>query len=476
MKQDYAYLELEAWLYAQLQAGRWQVGERLPSVRHLCREKTLSKATVMHAYQRLEAQGRIEARPRSGYFVCELPGSAQELPVPESTVIPGPVPVNSSELLTDIMLQGAAFDLLPGGQPTPFSTGLMLLNRSIGRALRQSRGTAHQRYEEPAGYLPLRQTLAQRYQRDACQASAEQFCITSGCQNALFLALKACCKPGDLVAVESPGFYGVIQLLEQLQLKAVQIPVHTQTGIDLNALERALQHWPIRACVVTPSFATPSGSLMPEAHQRRLIALANLHEITLIEDDIYRELSFAGRLSPLKALDDQDRVILCGSYSKTLSRDLRLGWVLSKRWHKRIVYLKLITQLASSHFVQQGLNDYLISGDYDRYLRQRISELYRQAQEWMQALRSRWSERIHFELPQGGLCLWVEWRQPIDTLALYTLAQSQGVAITPGPLFSVSGDFRQALRLSFAQACSLRHQSALDSLQVLMDQQSDQRG
>ncbi len=476
MKQDYAYLELEAWLYAQLQMGRWQVGERLPSVRHLCREKRLSKATVIHAYQRLEAQGRIEARPRSGYFVCDLPVSVLDISVSESTAIPGPVPVNSSELLTDIMLQGAAFDLLPGGQTSPFSTGLMLLNRSIGRALRQSRGTAHLCYEEPAGYLPLRQTLAQRYQRDACQVGAEQFCITSGCQNALFLALKACCRPGDLVAIEDPGFYGVIQLLEQLQLKAVQIPVHTQTGMDLNALERALQHWPIRACVVTPCFATPSGSLMPESHQRRLIDLANRYEITLIEDDIYRELSFTGRLSPLKALDEQDRVILCGSYSKTLSRDLRLGWVLSKRWHKRIVYLKLITQLASSHFVQQGLNDYLISGDYDRYLRQRISELYHQVQAWMQALRSRWSEHIHFDVPQGGLCIWIEWLQPIDTLALYTSALRRGVAITPGPLFSISGDFHQALRLSFAQPCSLAHQSALDCLQLLMDQQSGQRG
>jgi len=475
MKQDYAYLELEAWLYSRIQAGRWQVGERLPSVRHLCREKQLSKATVLHAYQRLEAQGRIEARPRSGYFVCELPGSVLDQSVVESTAIPGPVPVNSSELLTDIMLQGAAFDLLPGGQAEHISAGLMLLNRSIGRALRQSRGKAHQRYEEPAGYLPLRQTLAQRYQRDACQVSAEEFCITSGCQNALFLSLKACCRPGDLVAVEDPGFYGVIQLLEQLQLKAVQIPVHPQTGVDLNALERALQHWPIRACVVTPCFATPGGSLMPEAHQRRLLALANKHEITLIEDDIYRELSFTGRLSPLKALDEQDRVILCGSYSKALSRDLRLGWVLSKRWHKRIVYLQLITQLANSHFVQQGLNDYLISGDYDRYLRQYISELYRQSQEWMQALQSRWPEHIRVDVPQGGLCLWVEWQQPIDTLALYPLALRQGIAITPGPLFSVSGDFRQALRLSFAQACSPKHQSALDSLQTMMDQQSAQK-
>ncbi|WP_200881986.1 aminotransferase-like domain-containing protein [Nitrincola sp. A-D6] len=235
MKQDYAYLKLEAWLYSQIQTGRWRVGERLPSVRQLCQEKQLSKATVLHAFQRLEAQGRIEARPRSGYFVCEWPGLALDQPVVESTAIPGPVPVNSSELLTDIMLQGAAFDLLPGGQSAQISAGLMLLNRSIGRALRQSRGKAHQRYEEPAGYLPLRQTLAQRYQRDACQVSADEFCITSGCQNALFLALKTCCRPGDLVAVENPGFYGVIQLLEQLQLKAVQIPVNMQTGMDLNA-------------------------------------------------------------------------------------------------------------------------------------------------------------------------------------------------------------------------------------------------
>ncbi|MFN3881539.1 MAG: PLP-dependent aminotransferase family protein [Nitrincola lacisaponensis] len=471
MNQEYAYLALESWLLQQLQTGRWQVGERLPSVRMLCRERGVSKATVIHAYQRLEAQGRIEARPRSGYFVC-APLAAVRVSdrSDESTLIPQPVPVTSSELLTDIMMQGAAFDLLPGQQAPYLPAGLLLLNRAIARALRQSRGVSHQSYEEPAGFLPLRQLLAQRYQRDACQVTADQLCITSGCQNALYLALKASCQPGDLVAVESPGFYGVIQLLESLQLKVIEIPASSSVGMDVKALARALMHWPIRACVVTPSFATPGGTLMPRGEQQDLLDLAERYDLVVIEDDIYRELSFTGRISPLKSLDTRDRVILCGSYSKTLSRDLRLGWAISKRWHARIVYLKLMTQLASSHYVQQGLYDYLNSGEYDRYLRHRVTELYGQAQDWIAAIQMRWQDQIVFDRPQGGLCLWVTWQCPIDTLALYPRALQQNVALTPGPLFSASGDFRQALRLSFAQPCTAAHEAALDRLQGLMHQ------
>ena len=470
MPADYAYSQLERWLLQELNNQRWVPGERLPSVRQLCHEKNLSKATVLHAFQRLEASGKIEARPRSGYFVCHTPAPTLSARPLQQATPPFPAPVNVSELFSDIMQRGAAFDLLPRDaqhqeQSTP---GIEILNRSIGRALRQLQGATHQHYDEPAGYWPLRQQLALRYQKDGCSLAADDFCITSGCQHALFLALKACCNKGDLVAVESPGFYGVLQLLEQLELKVLEIPASPVTGMDLDWLETAAQQWPIRACVITPSFATPTGAAMPLEQQKKLLGLAEVLDFTLIEDDIYRDLAFYERRTPLKALDQQGRVILCGSFSKSLSRDLRLGWIHAGRWQSQVVQLKLVTQLASSRFVQQGLAAYLQDGHYDRHLRQRCAALQQNSKQLMAALAEHWPDGLHFSRPQGGLSLWAEWQQPLDTLQLYQPALEAGLVITPGSLFSASGQFRQALRLSFTHPCKGRRYQALENLKQLL--------
>lgn len=470
MKDEFAYRQLENWLLQQLNQKRWQAGDRLPSVRQLCREQQVSKATVLHAYERLEMIGRVEARPRSGYFVSPDPGRLQ--PERQMTLQSAlaPVAVNVGEVLSDIMLRGAAFDLLPRERHREeISAGVQQLNRCIGRALRQRKGNVHQYYDEPAGYLPLRQQLAVRYSRDGCQLSAEDFCITSGCQHALFLALKSCCQPGDVVAVETPGFYGVLQLLEQLGLQVLEVPASAVNGIDLDSLARAAQQWPIKACVVTPCFATPTGALMSDEQQQRLLALAEQYDFTIIEDDIYRELSFFGRLSPLKARDRQQRVVLCGSFSKSLSRDIRLGWVVGGCWQKQIIHLKLITQLASSRFVQQGVSEFLSEGGYDRHLRQRNAQLLQQSRDLAQVLRNLWpQEQLYFSTPSGGLCLWAEWAHPVDTLALYNSALQAGIVITPGPLFSASGRYANALRLSYSQPLTDERLRAIKVLKRLL--------
>lgn len=468
MTSDPVYLQLERWLLAELANRRWQPGERLPSVRRLCQDRQVSKATVLHAYSRLEASGRIQARERAGYFVCHEKSSAATPDRPALARPPLPAPVNVSQLFSDLMRRGAAFDLLPRNRQTEsLEPGLQILNRCIGRALRQQKGAAHQHYDEPTGHLPLRQQLALRYQRDGCPMQAEDLCITSGCQHALFLALMACCRKGDLVAVESPGFYGVLQLLEQLELRVLEIPSSPVSGMDMDWLEQAASRWPIKACVVTPAFATPTGALMPDSHRSRLLKLAERLDFTIIEDDIYRELGFHSRPLPLKALDHNERVILCGSFSKSLSRDLRLGWIHAGRWQAEVEHLKLVTQLAGSQFLQQGLTRFLQEGHHDRHLRQRTRLLQDQQQQLVNALQQA-PAPLAFTQPQGGLCLWAEWSGPVDTLALYRPALDAGLVITPGPLFSASGQFRQALRLSFSQPFDSRRREALQRLKHLL--------
>ncbi|WP_193161223.1 aminotransferase-like domain-containing protein [Microbulbifer hainanensis] len=465
MTEEFRYKQLEAWLLQGIKEQRWRQGERLPSIRTLCREHAVSKATVQHALQRLEAQGLVEARPKAGYFVS-LQSPPVKRPVSRAR-IEAPRPVTVSDLLLDIMRRSAAFDLLPQHPPGDLPPGIVALNRSIGRSLRRQGGQDYQYYDEPAGNYELRQQLALHLTRRGWQSEPDAFCITSGCQHALFLALMACCDRGDVVAVESPGFYGVMQIIEQLGLQVVEVPASLETGMDIDALEDVLQRWKVRACVVSPAFSTPGGALMPDAAKQRLLALAETYDLAVIEDDIYADMAIGPVPDPLKALDGHDRVILCSSFSKCLSRDLRLGWVSGARWHARIVHLKLVTQLSSSRFVQRGVAEFMEDGSFAAHLRRLRTELQTRRDRLIQLLHE-WPGNCRVSKPQGGLAVWVELPEGEDTLSIYADALQQGVVITPGPLFSASGQFKNCLRISFAHPWGKAREEALNRLPALL--------
>lgn len=458
------YQKLENTLRQSIESGRWQAGERLPSIRTLCHQHGVSKITVQHALQRLEAQGLIEARERSGFFVA--PGHREFEPPRQASTLAAPKPVSVSQVFQDIMTRSAAFDLLPDHRSEVTPPGIVQLNRSIGRALRRQ-SASFQYYDEPAGDPELRSQLALRSARRGWTADADQFCITSGCQQSLFLALMAVCQRGDVVAVEAPGFYGVLQLLEQLQLKVVEIPASPNSGMDIQALEETLQTWDVKACVVSPAFATPTGAVMPNETRVRLLALADQHQLAIIEDDIYGESGWLNVPDTLKAIDESDRVIHCSSFSKVLSRDLRLGWVSGGRWHQQIMQLKLTSQLASSRFLQQGVADFIAEGGYSSLLR-RYRQSLRQQRDHLLTLLGDWPLPLRATAPSGGLALWVELPPEVDTLSLYAETLKEGIVITPGSLFSVSGRFSNCLRISFAHPWNGARIAALHRLSELV--------
>jgi DNA-binding transcriptional MocR family regulator len=458
------YQKLENTLRQSVESGRWQAGERLPSIRTLCHQHGVSKITVQHALQRLEAQGLIEARERSGFFVA--PGHREFEPPRQASTLAGPKPVSVSQVFQDIMTRSAAFDLLPDHRSEVTPPGIVQLNRSIGRALRRQ-SVNFQYYDEPAGDPELRSQLALRSARRGWTADADQFCITSGCQQSLFLALMAVCQRGDVVAVEAPGFYGVLQLLEQLQLKVVEIPASPNSGMDVQALEETLQTWDVKACVVSPAFATPTGAVMPHEARARLLELADQHQLAIIEDDIYGDSGWLNVPDTLKAIDKSERVIHCSSFSKVLSRDLRLGWVSGGRWHQKIMQLKLTSQLASSRFLQQGVADFIAEGGYSSFLR-RYRQSLRQQRDHLLTLLGDWPVPLRATSPHGGLALWVELPPEVDTLSLYAETLKEGIVITPGSLFSVSGKFSNCLRISFAHPWNGPRVAALQRLSELV--------
>ena len=456
------YLQLEQQLSRLISAGRLVQGDKLPSIRSLCNEYQMAKGTVLHALERLEARGLIEARPRSGYYVC----LAAEQKIP-SDFVPAPLEARVSDVLLEIMQAGSAFDLCPGAGDES-TTGLELLNRSMNRAMRQQRGKSHLYYDSPYGLAPLREQLRQRLLKRGLTVSQDEICITSGCQNSLFLALMATCQPGDTVAVESPGFYGVLQLLEQLKLRVIEIPSSSQSGMMMDALQAAAEKWGIRACVVSPCFSTPTGALMPEHSRVRLLEMAETHDFAVIEDDIYADTALGVVPDPLKSLDTTGRVILCSSFSKTLSKDLRVGWISAGRWHKNVVQLKLVTQLASPTSVQKGVTDFIASGAYTAHLKRQQHRLKQQRDQLLAEIRS-WQGVHTTSIPEGGLSLWVELTPERNTLTLFHSLKSRGVMITPGTLFSNEDKFKNALRISYFHPWNKQRLNALNSIAAILE-------
>ncbi|AHI27882.1 aminotransferase-like domain-containing protein [Marinobacter similis] len=367
------------------------------------------------------------------------------------------------------MTRSAAFDLTASLRTGEMPSGIVQLNRSIGRALRRQKGN-FQYYDEPAGDPGLRNQLATLFAKRGWNTDASELCVTSGCQQSLFLALLTVCSEGDVVAVESPGFYGVLQLLEQLKLKVVEVPTSLQTGMDVAAFADILKLWDVRACVVSPTFATPGGAVMPTEARKRLLQLAERYDLAIVEDDIYAETGWSGVPDTLKSLDQSGRVIHCSSLSKVLSRDLRLGWINGGRWHSKILQMKLTSQLASSRFVQQGVESFIKEGDYTAFVRKFRLQLRDQRDQLLEYLAA-WPLAVRTTAPQGGLTIWVELPEEVDTMDIYSKAMGEGIVITPGNLFSVSERFGNCLRISFAHPWGGHRAHALNRLSELIQHQ-----
>ena len=467
---QYLYSQLEQQLRERINNGQFAPMSKLPSVREMCKLHQVSKSTVLTAYANLIAENLIVAKAKSGYFVCQTteqsslylkqPGMSQ----PDSA----PRLISSSQVIVDIMKRGAAFDLLNNSKPDPHNEQL---RRCLSKALRQQKSSEQLYYDQPQGDEALRHQLAKYIQQGAGNLSAEDIIVTSGCQHSLLLALMVSSQPGDVVAIESPGFYGAIQLLEALGRKVLEIPSSADQGISPSALQLAATHWDIKVLIVSPSFSTPTGSCMPQANKLELLSLAHQHNFTIIEDDIYAELhQSTQRPRSLYSYDDKGLVIMCSSLSKVLSRDLRIGWILSKKYHQQILAFKIATTMASSVSQQQGLAMFIAQGGLEKHLKQRRQLLIQQQQTLKVLIAQHLPEAISASQPVGGMVIWIELDKRVNTLELYHTAREQGLTVTPGSLFSSQDTYQHYLRLSFAHPWTPQRINAFKTLSKLIKQ------
>ena len=343
------YRSLADDLAALITQGTFQVGDRMPSVRHLVSQHRISPATAMRVYELLEARELIEARPRSGYYVSERWRRAIAQPRP-SRPSSKSTRVEISDLVFDILQSTRDRDVVPLGSafPSPMLYPWKKLARFLGSSARHMDPWTTVE-SLPPGSEELRRQIARRYLLSGASVQTSEIVITSGALEALNLALATLTRPGDVVAIESPAFYACLQAIEIAGLKAVEIPTHPQYGIDVGALKDAIAKRDIRACWFMTAFQNPLGATMPDENKQALVRLLAQHQIPLIEDDVYAELYFgAARPRPAKSFDRKGLVLNCSSFSKSLAPGYRVGWVAAGRFAQGIQRRKITSSLATS--------------------------------------------------------------------------------------------------------------------------------
>lgn len=434
-------------------AGTLAVGDRMPSVRSLMGLHEVSLSTALQACRELETAGLLEARPRSGYFVRAPSRPALAQIEEPATGLPDPAQyVGIHQRISAILARGQHRDIKINfggacGAPSLYPTAA--LRTATARALRRYPdlfGTA----AEADGHPSLRAALARHALRSRIQLAPEDVVVTHGCTEALNLALRAVAKPGDVIAVESPTYYGLLQILESLGMRALEIPCSPQTGISLEALELAAQTYDnIKAVAVVPNLQNPLGCVMPDAHKQRLVAWCEARGITLIEDDSCAA-TYEGEtpLAAAKTWDTTGNVIHCASLHKVLAPGMRLGWIAAGKWQARVEMLKFGLSRPNEMLAQIAVADFMGTGAFERHLRRLREQLRIQREGMAQAVAGSFPAGTRLTLPRGGLHLWIELPAGMSSEAVFEEVLSHGIRVMPGSMFSNSNRFDHYLRLN----------------------------
>lgn len=423
-------------------------GERVPSVRRLSRQRRISVSTVIQAYQLLEDRGLIEARPQSGYYVRAARQPMEEPAVTRPPRSPRTVDVHA--LVSRVLEDRPLADFAQFGAAVPHASlqPVRRLQRIVSSIARRRTDWAAD-YSFPPGVEALRRQIALCMRDWGVRLGADEVIVTNGCMEAVNLCLRAVAKPGDVVALESPTYFGLLQIIESLGMKALEIPSHPRDGISLEALELAIDRERVKACVLMPTVSNPLGGTMPEAAKQRLVHMLAQRDIPLVEDAVYSALHFGpGQPRAAKAYDRKGNVMLCASFSKTFSPGLRIGWAAPGRHYERVQTLKFINTIGVPQLLQLAAAEYLANGGYDRLLRRLRRAHAAQVEHVAHAVRRHFPEKTRVSRPSGGFVLWVVMPERVDSIGLYEQALKHGIGIAPGAMFSASGRYRNCIRIN----------------------------
>lgn len=423
---------------------RLPIGSRLPALRQLAQQQGVSLTTASKAYDCLQEGGWIYARPQAGYFVASR-SEVAEFPTLKHPRLTARDPSQFAPK------QGYNSGLTGF---TPLGTSLLApallpeveLSRTIKRVTRRASQTIFS-YPELQGVASLRQALSEHFLESHFAFTAQELVITNSCLDSVRIALECVTQPGDTIAVCSPCFSGLLDLLTTLKRRIIEIPVR-HDGIDLIALETCFSEQKISAALLSTTHLNPLGITLPTEQKQAIAQLAAQYQMPIIEDDVYFELSHhKDKPLPAKYWDKEGYILWCSSISKTLAPGLRLGWCLPGRYFEPFLHHHSQTSMGVNSLVQACIAEFILCGDYRRHIHQIRPILQSQVHQYRQFLSEHLPESAQISAPQGGLVLWV--RVPhLDSDQLAQDLGKMGIDIRRGSCFSTHPDYNDCLRIN----------------------------
>lgn len=466
------YERVASLVQAQIASGALQPRDRIPSIRAMSRGAGVSVSTVVQAYVHLEKLGVIESRPQSGFFVRSR--MAEQLPAPRESrrrVLARPRSI-ARDVIDAVLDAFLDKDVVPLGCAVP-DPGLYP-NRRINSLIRdvlRDTPTHAGLSIMPPGDLNLRREIARRFATFGAPTPLDDIVITSGAIEAVTLALSVTCKPGDSVLVEAPTYYGLLQVIEHLGLRVLEVPNQAESGIDVDAVRAVARSTRLGAALLIPNFNNPNGSRTPDDAKREIVRVLTEKGVPIIEDDITGDLPLVGeRPRPLRAFDESGLVITCGSASKTVALGFRVGWAVSGGFSQELKRAKFFSSVAAPTLPQLVLARYFASGGYDRHVRRIRHTLAANVQAFLESVAEHFPRGTRVARPAGGSLLWVELPSQVDGTEVFLTALAKGVGVMPGVIFSATGRFRNYIRLNCGVEWTPRVASALAKLGRIVGQ------
>jgi len=471
----YRYTLVEKHLLELIESGALIPGDRIPSLRSMSAKMRVSVSTITQAYVELESQGVIESRPKSGFYVRS---NFRRLPLPstEENALLVPRDVNRSELIRTVKDLLGRKDMLPFAVACPDETLLpgKELAGIMSAILREDPNRA-MGYEPVCGNQELRKQIAFRCIDAGATVMPEDIIVTAGAMEAISIAVRCLTRPGDLVLIQSPTFYCFLQLLDTLGLRAIEIPSRADGGISAADVANAVSQYDVKACIFNLNFSNPDGSVVPDEVKEEIVRLLERRSIPLIEDDICGDVYFGpNRPQVCKKFDRKGRVLLCSSYSKTISPGYRVGWLIPGIFYERALDFKVTTNICTATPSQLAIAEFLRTGKYERHVKRLRAAIQKQMEGMQRCICCHFPAGTKVTRPSGGTGLWIELPEKVDSKEYFFRARALGIGVVPGLIFSTLDKYRNFVRLTCSGVWTKKIQEGIERLGDLAEQMKSQ--
>ncbi len=457
------YEQIAKSIEHQIKTDVLKVGDKLPSLRNICSDYDVSMNTAIRAFLELEINGMIESRAKSGYFVIKSNTPFRNIPSVTKPAIVSQK--DTQEGVVNIMVQNfdSAVIHLSSANLGPELIPIKKLNKALIQATRtlSDSGVGYRR----VGSMKLKTQIAKRTFSWGGQLQINDIITTSGSIDSIAFCLMSLTKKGDTIAVESPVYFGILRLANSLGLRIIELSSHPITGMEIDALKKVIAKFKIKLCIVVANFSNPLGSCMPDENKEALVRLMELHNIPLIEDDLYGDLYYGNeRPKSCKSFDESGIVLWCGSFSKTLVSGYRVGWVAPGKFKAEIERVKLYHTLQNSTITHEAIGNFMETSAYDKHLKALRPILQNNCFQFQKAIDNYFPEHAKVSHPSGGMNLWVEFNKSFDALELYNKAIAKEISITPGRVYTMQNQYLNCIKLSYGMQWTDKLENALKLL------------